>query len=367
MRNRGVGVLFLVFLCGPVAVAQESDWEVVPNVSPAAGIYAHAYRAQALPDGSRVVIYRSPVAAEQFALPAAIIEPNGEVQRIAASNWIPTDEIATGTLGQIYAVAMSPDRQTLAVSIGWRHPQHGGTNAIAILRRQGASWRLSHLIRNLGAAGDLLLTRDGRLLATTANRERGKALGTPPPMVTLLSLDGIVLEEAFPSATSGPDLEVFRNRSRLGVSGALFTFFDAERGEVVHFKLDREAERERRKIRGQSVAAVFPSRAPRHRVLNVVRTTRLGELQAGSSPDDDGIIEDVHVFGNGAVAVVRSFVPDQNQGVGTLVTIENADGRRKTWHPKEFWSPVFFEGERLIGVSRGATPDDDLIVHIASF
>ena len=345
------------------ADAQTVRRETMARTARAADVYMNAHRAQSLSDGSRFVIYRQPVPAEASALAAAWITPDGAVTRTAAADWVAREEIAPGTLGQIYAAAMSTDAKTLAVSIGWRHPENGGTNAVAVLRRSAGNWRLSHLIRGLSATGDLLLTDSGLLLALTADRRRAEANGTTPPLLTVLSLDGRVLLEAFPTASADPD-PTHRNRSRLGRSKGAYTLFDTERGQASLFDLKEAARPRTSEPKGRNVAVAYASKPAVE--LQMLRTIALADL-ASPSPGD-AIVEDAHVYPDGTVAVVHSMRPRDHAGVSTLVTLQSPDGTSRSWHPNGvFFKPVFWENGRLVGIARGETPESDLIVNSVVF
>lgn len=350
-----------------LAAAMPSDAQTIRTEqlsmdAEAADLYVNAYRVQALGDGSRFVIYRSPVPREPSALAAALVSGDGAVTRMTVAEWIPPEELTPETIGQIYAASLSPDRNTLAVSIGWRHPKEQGTTAVAVLRRSEQRWRLSHLIRGLNSTGDLLLTGSGLLLALTADLRRAEATGTPP-LLTVMSLDGRVVLEAFPTASADPDPSD-RNRSRLGMSKGVYTLFDAERGQVVFFDL-QDARQTRGADPKERYVRVAYASEPAVK-LRLIKTVGLGNGTV--VPPADAKIEDAHVYPDGTVAVVHSMLPQENDGVATLVTLHSPDGKSRSWHPDGvFFKPVFWENERLVGIARGKTPESDLIVNSVVF
>jgi hypothetical protein len=358
---------FAAVIVAAVAVAALAATDVRVESAPlarnsaAANVYDTAYRAQSLADGSRFVIYRSPAASEPSALAAALIGSNGSLLRMKAADWIAAEDLAPHTVGQIYAASMAADHKTMAVSIGWRHVKNGGTNAVAILRRNGDAWHFSHLIRGLGSVGDVLLTKTGLLIAVTGNRERGIARGTQPPLLTVLTTGGRVLAEGFPAAAAGDELETYRNASRIVALRRGYAFFDAERGRAITFALDNERSVAPGATPSRNVDVVYPSKDRLRLLVKATTTLRADARRA------DALIEDAHVADDGTVAIVRSTLPQENDGIATSVTIQSPGGVSRNWHPAGFWKPVFWENNRLVGIARGATPEADLTVHRVTF
>lgn len=355
-------LLVLTTFISPTSAAPEVivGSEELSVREPVAQLYAAAHRVQELSDGSRFIIYRSPLPAEPSALAATLVAPDGSLTTLTASDWVPEGEIAAHTIGQIYSAAISPDNELMVVSLGWRHPLKGGSNALAVLSRTKGSWQFSHLLRGLGSVGDVAFAKDGIIAAVTGSRPDTDGVAIPP-LLTLLTPKGRILLETIPASSLEPDLSL-RNASRVSVAGDLYRFFDAEQMILTTFRL---------RLR-MPVDRQLPIRRNLYVEAGVKEDASI-ELVDSISIDQDvndligAVVEDAGFLDDGRFALVYSALPPENNGMALRVVIRSPDGSATKWDSTSFWKPVLWTRNALVGIERGRTPLDNIFIRRATF
>lgn len=181
----------------PVRSVQREVAEV-PAGGPEAILLGKALRAIALPDGSRLLLHLEAGTLEKNAVGATRITPDGRRKTFWAENFFrEAPESGQGpaarTVGQIYGAAMLPDRDTLAMSIGWVDARGKGHNAVGF-------WSLSRGAQKVvefdGTVRDLAAIGEGLVVAVSHVPSRGSSR-TGWPLLTLLDTEGLVHGEFF--------------------------------------------------------------------------------------------------------------------------------------------------------------------------
>src|SRR5881409_805057 len=179
---------FITICCALIAIAAQAVIAPSPDVDPltARSIwFQNAERLIRLPDGSEVLLINRPAPNERVSVDASIVSPKGRDYdtNFRVVKWIP-GEVAEGTTGQIYSVAMSDDHDWLAVVGGWMGRDGRGHNGVFILRRQAQPnfdyWQLKSSFDVRGMTIGEIEFGPGGTLITTSHEENQ---GGPAPMI----------------------------------------------------------------------------------------------------------------------------------------------------------------------------------------
>lgn len=274
-------------------------------------------------------------------LAVSYVQPgvNGQIARPAA-----------GTAGQVYAVAMFQDGDTLAMSIGWSDEAGESHNAIAIVSLTHGQRNLIEMpgtVRDLSAGpGDLLLAVT--YLPSRASRETGT------PMLTILDTRGSVHGEAFPLPVDADTRTIGDavHKSRLVQSrNGGFALYDQPRRRLVLFSIKTSPGELGRqplpsmlleRMGNWPVPASFSQRLDA--AISVDRTVSLAERK---TPTDS--VLGIHVEKDGTIAMVANARGDAH----TRITRFAQDGSSPSeWISATPWQSMYWENDEPIGVTQ---------------
>jgi hypothetical protein len=189
-------LLVIVFFAALFATSTPAFITPSADVGPMRGwstIYHDADRIIHLHDGSDVLLINRPAPKQAQAIDADFFSSKGRSYdtHFRVAKWI-SGELAEGTTGQIYSVAMSDDNDWLAVVGGWIGRDARGHNGVFILRREAQPgdfdfWRLKTWFDVPGMTiGEIQFGPDDTVFTTSHNENPGG----PAPIITAFTFAG---------------------------------------------------------------------------------------------------------------------------------------------------------------------------------